>query len=255
MVIEKVHGLQATGISLNDRFTMLASAAPDRVTRARTPRRRTNIGSFGSIGFFNQGFDINNRNLIEQIARKLQLQARRQALKQRLGIAGPLRRYGSESSLPGLRRSNSFGNLNQRQNIKNRVAWRQSNNNLSRSASFGNLSQGTWRGRGFRRRGGRVGALRGRVGTLRGRLRGSRMQFGRTFGRPANRMQTRTQNLRRRMRGRGRGRGGVVRNQTNQKPVPTKEELDAQLDQYMASTKTALDKELDAYMKSAMELE
>ncbi|CAG5056921.1 unnamed protein product [Parnassius apollo] len=227
---------------------MLASAAPDRVARARTPRRRTNIRPFGSIGFFNQGLDINNRNLIEQIARKLQLQARRQALKQRLGIAGPLRRYGSESSLPGLRRSNSFGNLNQRQNIKNRVAWRQSNNNLSRSASFGNLSQGTWRGQGFRRRGGRVGALRGR-------LRGSRMQFGRTFGRPANRMQTRTQNFRRRMRGRGSGRGGVLRNQTNQKPVPTKEELDAQLDQYMASTKTALDKELDAYMKSAMELE
>ena len=40
-----------------------------------------------------------------------------------------------------------------------------------------------------------------------------------------------------------------------QKAVPTKEELDLQLDQYMASTKTALDKELECYMKNAMDME
>lgn len=41
----------------------------------------------------------------------------------------------------------------------------------------------------------------------------------------------------------------------NVKKVPTKEELDAQLDQYMASTKSVLDKELDMYMKNAMEID
>jgi hypothetical protein len=35
--------------------------------------------------------------------------------------------------------------------------------------------------------------------------------------------------------------------------VPSKEELDLQLDQYMASTKSHLDKELDSYMNQAQE--
>ncbi|XP_037077570.1 chromatin target of PRMT1 protein-like [Pollicipes pollicipes] len=44
-------------------------------------------------------------------------------------------------------------------------------------------------------------------------------------------------------RGRGRGRGAVHK--------MTREELDQQLDSYMASTKGHLDAELDAYMKEA----
>lgn len=37
------------------------------------------------------------------------------------------------------------------------------------------------------------------------------------------------------------------------KPVPSAEELDLQLDQYMAGSKSALDRELDNYMRTAME--
>ncbi|XP_047994010.1 chromatin target of PRMT1 protein [Leguminivora glycinivorella] len=259
MVIDQVHGLQATSMSLNERFTMFAaSPAP---ARPRTPRRRPSTGGFYS--------DNMNRNLIEQIARRLEQQAKRQALRQRLGVgAGGLRRFGSESSLAGLRRSNSFGDLSQR-GIKSRISWRQSNGNLNRSTSFGNLSGGVWRGRGLR-------GLRWRVGNrvLRGRLRGG-AHFGRVSrvgSRPLRgRGVGRGRGARARGRGRGdtaapgagrgrargaargRGRGGISRQAP--KPVPTKEELDLQLDQYMASTKSALDKELDTYMKNAMELE
>ncbi|XP_052750921.1 chromatin target of PRMT1 protein-like isoform X2 [Galleria mellonella] len=255
MVIEKVHGLQATSMSLNDRFTMLASVTPNRVPLRQ--RRRTVSSYFG------QNLNFKNKNLIEQIARRLEQQAKR-----RLGIPGGLRRFGSESSLPGLRRSNSFGNLSQAQSIKNRVSWRQSNGNLSRSASFSNLSAGAWRG--FRRRGGPNRALRGRLrggrqGAVRmwrtgrvgvGRVSAGRVGAGRAGAGRAGAGRARRQPLRPQAgaSGRPRGRGGAVRNQP-QKPVPTKEELDAQLDQYMAGSKSALDKELEAYMKNAMDLE
>ena len=49
-------------------------------------------------------------------------------------------------------------------------------------------------------------------------------------------------------RGWGRGRGGW--RAVDGKP-PTKEELDQQIDSYMASSKSGLDKELDSYMKEA----
>ncbi|XP_013191030.1 chromatin target of PRMT1 protein [Amyelois transitella] len=234
MLIEKVHGLQATSMSLNDRFTLLASAAPDRTIRQQ-PRRRLSTGSV-----YNQNFNARNRQLIEQIARSLEWQRKRQALRQRIGQAGRLQRFGSESSLPGLRRSNSYGNLSQNfQSVKSRLSWRQSNGNLSRSASYGNLNQNRWRGpmRGFRRRGGGQRALRGRFWGARG----GRNSSGRVRRAPRG--------------GAARGRGnGIVRSQTP-KPVPSKEELDAQLDQYMAGSKSALDKELEEYMKSAMELD
>ncbi|CAH2095571.1 unnamed protein product [Euphydryas editha] len=243
MVIEKVHGLQATNITLNDRFTILASAAP--VARIMKPRRR-------SSGLFSMNQNMNNRVLLNQIGNRFGQQAKRQAVQQRLGIPG-LRRFGSESSLIGLQRSNSFSNLSQ-SSIKKRVAWRQSNGNLNRSASFSNLSQGVWRGRGFRRRGGRMGVMRGRI---RGR---GRMGWQQPAMRPRGQFVKRRGVPQRgrggrgtgRGRGRGRGGGGITR---QQKVVPTKEELDLQLDQYMASTKSALDKELDTYMKNAMDLE
>ena len=47
----------------------------------------------------------------------------------------------------------------------------------------------------------------------------------------------------------------VTRSQSHAQLQLTKEELDAQLDQYMSCTKAALDAELDNYMKNAMDLE
>lgn len=72
MVIEKVHGLHATGMSLNDRFSMLASAAPDRVLQRK---RRASVGSLIS-----QNYNYSNR-LIEQVARRLEMQAKRVTIR------------------------------------------------------------------------------------------------------------------------------------------------------------------------------
>ncbi|XP_023954001.2 chromatin target of PRMT1 protein [Bicyclus anynana] len=248
MVIEKLHGLQATKISLNERFTLLATAPLRQAQAARVPRQRRR-----STGLFSFGQQINSRNLIDQIAQRLGQQSKRDAVRQRLGIPA-LRRFGSESSLPGLRRSRSFSNMSMR-SVQSRDSWRQSNGNLSRSASFGNLSQGTWRGRGFRRRGGRMGLMRGRM-----RARGGKQQIvgkmrGQGRGQSRGRQMTRGQNGRGRGRGRGQGNTGRGGATTPNKPLVTKEELDLQLDQYMASTKTALDRELDEYMKNTMEME
>ncbi|CAB3233045.1 unnamed protein product [Arctia plantaginis] len=243
MVIEKVHGLQATTLSLNDRFTLLAKAAPDRVMRQQQQRRRNSLGP--SLA---QKLNLGNQLLVEQVARQLEMQAKR-ALRQRLGIPQTgLRRFGSESNLPRLRRSNSFGNLSQ-QSVKNRVSWR-NNGNLSRSASFSNLTSASWRG--FRRRAGVQRQLRGR---FRGRGARGRNGLGgapRAQYRVPQRNRAQPTPLARRGRGAARGRGGV--NRTQQKPI-TKEELDRQLDQYMASSKAALDIELENYMKNAMEME
>ncbi|KAJ0172034.1 hypothetical protein K1T71_012007 [Dendrolimus kikuchii] len=243
MLIQKVHGLHATNMSLNDRFTLLASAAPGRVAGRPIERKLGN--------FLANDRNYRNRDLIAQIAWRLEQQAERLALRQRLGYRqGRLRRFGSESNLPGLRKSNSFGNLSQ-MSVKDRVSW-QPNGGLRRAASFGSLFGESWQGkplRGFRRRGGGQRALRGRFG-LRGR--GGHQNRNRTKG--ATQQARGNPTALPTGRGRGFGRGGVLRNQTS-KPVPTKEELDAELDQYMASTKWALDKELDAYMKNAMELE
>lgn len=66
-MIEKLHGLQATNISLNDRFTLLATTAP--ITRIARPRRR-------SSGMYSLNQNA-NRLLIEQIAQRLGQQSKR----------------------------------------------------------------------------------------------------------------------------------------------------------------------------------
>ncbi|XP_075222000.1 uncharacterized protein LOC142324844 isoform X2 [Lycorma delicatula] len=87
-------------------------------------------------------------------------------------------------------------------------------------------------------RGGR-GGFRGRGGNNWTGGRGGRGRFDRGRGS---------------IRGRGiggrRGGRGAGRRRDNV-PVPTKEELDNQLDQYMANSRCSLDKDLDSYMKQA----
>ncbi|XP_038221212.1 chromatin target of PRMT1 protein-like [Zerene cesonia] len=237
MLTETLHGLHATSITLNERFTLLAQVPPPRVVR---PKRRS-----ASQSYSNKGFNYRNQNLLEQIVHQLE-QANQKVVTKRLG----LRRYGSESNLNKLQRANSTSNLSQF-GVKSRLSWRQSNGNLSRSSTFNN--QMGWRSRAFMRRGARIGLTRGRV-----RGRGGRQYVGRM----QNQRRAVVQNARGRgrgrgrVRGRGRGRGNNRVTTTNaKKTVPSKEELDLQLDQYMASTKSALDKELDAYMQSALRTE
>ncbi|KDR18891.1 hypothetical protein L798_07339 [Zootermopsis nevadensis] len=107
----------------------------------------------------------------------------------------------------------------------------------------GRVFRGNSQRRPFRR-GGRsgVGTSRGGrgVGAGRGGGIGNRFTRGRggTFRRGG------------RTRG-GRGRGSLRGRQVQ--TIPSKEELDLQLDQYMASTKSHLDKELDSYMNQAQD--
>lgn len=231
MVIEKLHGLQATSITLNDRFTLLSTAGTDRA--AMRMKKRPTVHQY-----LTQTLNIRNRFLIDQIARKLEYQMKRATLRQRLGLGqAPFHQFDNRNTFQSLMRSNSTSNLSNR-SVKTRIGRRQFNGNLNRSASFGDLSMaGAGRPlRGFRRRGGGPRAVRGRFS------RGAGQQSGRVTrvaqrGRPATRPT-----------------GRVLRSQ-QQKPVPSREQLDAELDQYMASSKSALDLELEAYMREAELLE
>jgi hypothetical protein len=69
MVLEKVHGLQATGMSMNDRFTMLAMLGSNRVPMRQ--RQRPNMGNF------NQNLNMKNRILEQLNNRRLDIQAKR----------------------------------------------------------------------------------------------------------------------------------------------------------------------------------
>lgn len=73
----------------------------------------------------------------------------------------------------------------------------------------------------------------------RGNFRGGRQTRG------GNRQQTQRSNLR---NARGRGRGNSWWNNRNGGNVPSKQELDNQLDEYMAETKGSLDAQLEQYM-------
>lgn len=71
MVIQKVYGLHATTMSLNERFTLLASAAvgSDRVAARPIGRKLGN--------FLANDRNYRNRNLVAQIAWRLEQHAER----------------------------------------------------------------------------------------------------------------------------------------------------------------------------------
>lgn len=75
----------------------------------------------------------------------------------------------------------------------------------------------------------------------RGNFRGGRQ----SRGRGGSRQQVQRSNLR---NARGRGRGKSWWNNRNGGNVPSKQELDNQLDEYMAETKSSLDAQLEHYM-------
>ncbi|XP_047511308.1 chromatin target of PRMT1 protein-like [Pieris napi] len=237
-MIEKVFGINATSVTLNARFTLLAETLSSRVMR---PRKRLVSHPVPNISY-----NLRSQKLHQQIAYHFQ-QSSRQRMKQRLG----LRRYRSASSLPGLRRANSTGNINQ--GVKTRLAWTNADSNLRWASPFNNTS-GMWRGSGIRLRNARIRLVRGGV-----RGRGGRQQMGQLRGsappqqrraRGARGGRARGGRARGQTRGRGRGRGA-----TTAKKVPTKEELDTQLEHYMANSQWALDKQLDDYMKDAVKEE
>ena len=115
-----------------------------------------------------------------------------------------------------------------RKSIKQRLGIRQNSNFRRNQTFFG------WRGARARR--------------LRGRFRGIN-RFNRQGSQNGNVGRRRGGPWRRGFGGRGGGRGGRRRGgRKQQQPKVTKEELDQQLDSYMANTKSVLDRDLDEYM-------
>lgn len=156
-------------------------------------------------------------------------------------------RSRSRSRLPFRSRSRSRSRARSQSNNR----FRSRSKSRSRYPEAGTSLRGQFSGRrrGFGR--GRGGSLRN---TVRNDLRsyrpklggGFRSNNGNTIGRKRGRGSFRS-----RLRGRGRGRGtdtGRGRGNFNRGRMPTKEELDRELDQYMSTSKATLDKELDTMM-------
>ncbi|XP_046396919.1 chromatin target of PRMT1 protein-like isoform X2 [Ischnura elegans] len=225
-----------------------------------------------------------NRRLAAQMERRpavvAALKLKKRSVRQRLGqpfapsikdrlTLGSLRGAGTGRGRRGLRARAAARGLAGRGLGRGRGSQGMANRrgNLSRSQSLVSLNRNNDSGlgassqnsrQGFRRPFARAGARRGagalraavtspvRFSAGRGRAswRGSAFRSRRgVSARGAQRGGTR--GVRRGVRGtRGRGRG----TSTSQ---PTREELDHQLDEYMASTRSHLDKELDQYMNQA----
>ncbi|CAH1400748.1 unnamed protein product [Nezara viridula] len=252
MTLEKSVLTNYTSMSLDERFTQLRRADSRLLVRgisdlrqqfASTKSRRLalqmsrrpsviaalNSGrAFGpSIG--RRGGQIGGRGGIRNFGR-----GRRSSSVVRGGNR-PLRRSGS---IGRLARSQSLTSLNSRaaspfrargRGRGGRIIGGRGNRGGISSFRRGGLNQRGGRGRGGfvsrRGRGGNSGGAGG-FGTNRGRGRG---EGRRGFG------------------GRGRGRGG------QRPPPPSKEKLDMELDEYMASSRATLDKEIDTYMSQPQE--
>ncbi|XP_041707654.1 chromatin target of PRMT1 protein [Coregonus clupeaformis] len=227
--------LKSTSVSLNDRFTtMLKNKQPEPVD-VRANMQQQQVAS------------VRNRRLALQMENRTSVQAALQpkSLKQRLGKGNVLTRLGRPMGtlMRGATRSRGFAVRGLRG--MNRGAFRVRGNNR----------WGFLRG-GYAFRG--VNQMRARGGVTKLRFRqGLRLQGGQlnNAGVLVSRGARNGLGLRGRGRGAGlglRGRGGFrCRGMGKPEKIPTKEELDNQLDNYMSMTKSHLDAELDSYMAMA----
>lgn len=156
-------------------------------------------------------------------------------------------RSRSRSRLPFRSRSRSRS----RARSQSISRFRSRSKSRSRFPEAGTSLRGQYSGRrrGYGRgRGGSLRNTRNDLRSYRPKLGGGfRSNNGNNIGRKRGRGSFRS-----RIRGRGRGRGADIGrgrgNSFGRGRVPTKEELDRELDQYMATTKASLDKELDSMM-------
>lgn len=236
-------------MSLNERFTWLRSNHENTI---RNLRENSAVQHQASV---------KNRRLAQQMERRpavmAALKLKKRSLRQRLGqpmssnVKDRLTLTGSARGGRGNARTRGRGRSGGR-GRGGRLARSQSMQSLNRSNSGGDTfrfrrGQGrVFRGNSQRRpfrRGGwpGLGSPRGGRGLRGGRGGGVGNRFTRGRGGSFRRNG--------RMRA-GRGRGSRGR---QMQAVPSKEELDLQLDQYMASTKSHLDRELDSYMNQAQD--
>lgn len=236
-------------MSLNERFTWLRN------------NHENTIRNLRENSAIHQQASVKNRRLAQQMERRpavmAALKLKKRSLRQRLGqpvtssvkdrltLAGPTRGGRGNSRAQGRGRGG--------RGWVGRLSRSQSMQSLNRSSGGGDTfrlrrGQGrVFRGNNSRRRSFRRGGRSGLGPPQGGRsLRGTR---GRGVGNRFTRGRGGSFRRSGRMRG-GNSRGSRGRQTRN---VPSKEELDLQLDQYMASTKSHLDKELDSYMNQAQD--
>ncbi|XP_077294240.1 uncharacterized protein LOC143916859 [Arctopsyche grandis] len=274
MVINNIYVTNATKMSLSDRFTILQSVRP--VTVPQRHHRQPHVND-----------SERSRRLLERLALKPIAEAATSfqmlPIKQRIGVINKMnpqrrgnlwglnkRSQQNMRRMTLLRRTNTFTNVRKTRQIRKQ---KRSNfvGNMSRSQSSGNLNQEANQNRNFKRGSGTRGRGQTRqpnintapspvnnptiVTSVRGRGTRRRGVFrGQNGGQTLNESNLNNDNS----AGRGRGRNqkrGINRSWFAQKAAPTKDELDKQLDLYMAGTRTHLDKELDMYMSSAMDVE
>ncbi|KAM9404527.1 chromatin target of PRMT1 protein-like isoform 2-T3 [Salvelinus alpinus] len=227
---EKIVLKSTSTVSLNDRFTTMLNKqlAPVAV--------RVNMQQVASV---------RNRRLALQMENRTSVQAALQpkSLKQRLGKGDVLARLGRPMGtlMQGATRSHGFA-------VRGLRGMNQGGFRVC-----GNNRRGFFRG-GYAFRG--VNQMRARGGVTKLRFRqGLRLQGGQLNNAGVLVSCGARNGLGLRGRGRGaglglRGRGGFWGLGIPEK-IPTKEELDNQLDDYMSMTKSHLDAELDSYMAMA----
>ncbi|XP_054710268.1 chromatin target of PRMT1 protein-like [Uloborus diversus] len=237
--IAKILLKNTTKMSLNERFTAYRAQAQ---SAANIYRQKIQLQRQASSASSRLAQQMANRPTV--IAA---LRLKKKSLQQRLGR----------------KQQSANGNIKARLNIGGK---RFINNSVR-----GRLGGG--RNKGIRRGGLRPGTsplLKGRLGmpktgnfnynlsNQRTNLRNKRGNFRGRGNRPfrgGNRQQQpQRKNLTRNTRGRGGGRGRGRGGRWTEKavgPLPTKQELDNQLDEYMAETKSNLDAQLGQYMSQA----
>lgn len=218
-----------TKMTLNERFTAYRAQAQT----ANTYRQKIQMQRQASSA---------NLRLAQQMANRptviAALRIKRKSLQQRLGR----------------KQQSANGNIKSRLNFSGKRL-----NNMPVQGRLGSM-----RGKGMTRRGGfKSGTsplLKDRLGlpksgfkkmlqpNQRGNFRNRRGNFrGNRQSRGGNRQQVQRNNLRN-TRGRGRGGNKGWWNNKVGGNIPTKQELDNQLDEYMAETKSSLDAQLGQYM-------
>ncbi|XP_015929537.1 chromatin target of PRMT1 protein [Parasteatoda tepidariorum] len=225
-LVNKIVLKNTTKMSLNERFTAYRAEAQ---TVANSYRQKIQMQRQASSA---------NLRLAQQMANRptviAALRLKKRSLQQRLGLKQP---YSNIKSRLNLSAKRIFAGTPLRGRLGGRGgrgAFRPGTSPLIK-ARLGVARQG------FNANGNQRGRARNRRGSFRGgnRNNGVRNQINRNSNQ---------RNPRGRGRGRGRGSFGGRWNRNTSAGLPTKQELDNQLDEYMAETKSSLDAQLGVYM-------
>lgn len=229
-LVNKIVLKNTTKMSLNERFTAYRAEAQ---STANSYRQKIQMQRQASSA---------NLRLAQQMANRptviAALRLKKRSLQQRLGLKSSYSNIKSRLNLSAKRIYNGTPVRGRLGNTRGgrRGGFRPGTSPLIK-ARLGIARQG------FNSNASQRGGARNRRGNFRGGNRNIRMQ-----NRNTNQRSVRGGN---RGRGRGRGRGGFGNgrwNRNNSASLPTKQELDNQLDEYMAETKSSLDTQLGMYM-------